>query len=67
MKLTNTHFTYFYTALLFVFSFVLTKELFKAYNTNKYDYLQLGIYTVLVITSVFQILKYANLVNNKKE
>ena len=67
MKLSNTTKVYIYAALLFVFTFLLTSKLLKAYRTNDYDYFKIGINSVVVIFLVYLITKYANLENNKKE
>ena len=63
----NTTKVYIYTGLLFVFTFLLASKLIKAYNTNNFDYLKIGINGVAVIALVYLIIKYANIENNKKE
>lgn len=67
MKITNTTKVYLYTALLFVFTFLLTSKLMKAYKTNEYDYLKIGINVVVEIVLVYLIIKYANIENNKND
>ncbi|MES2748389.1 MAG: hypothetical protein V4648_08410 [Bacteroidota bacterium] len=67
MKITNTTKVYIYTGLLFVFTFLLASKLIKAYNTNEFDYLKIGINSVAVISLVYLIIKYANIENNKNE
>lgn len=67
MKITNTTKVYIYTALLFVFTFLLTSKLMKAYNTNEYDYLKIGINVIVEIVLIYLIVKYANIENSKKE
>ena len=67
MKITNTTKVYSYTGLLFVFTFLLASRLIKAYHTNDFDYLKIGINSVAVIVLVYLIIKCANLENNKKE
>jgi len=66
MKISNTTKVYIYAALLFVFTFLLTSKLLKAFKTNEYDYLKLGINSIVVILLVYLIIKYANIENNKK-
>lgn len=67
MKITNTTKVYLYTALLFVFTFLLTSKLMKAYKTNEYDYLKIGINVIVEIVLIYLIVKYANIENSKKE
>jgi len=67
MKISNTSKVYIYTGLLFVFTFLLTKNLMKAFRTNEYDYLKIGINAIVEIVLVYLIIKYANIENSKKE
>ena len=67
MKISNTTKVYIYTGLLFVFTFLLTKNLMKAFRTNEYDYLKIGINAIVEILLVYLIIKYANIENSKKE
>jgi len=67
MKITNTTKVYLYTAFLFVFTFLLTSKLMKAYKTNEYDYLKIGINVIVEIVLIYLIVKYANIENNKKD
>lgn len=66
MKISNTTKVYIYAALLFVFTFLLTSKLMKAFTKNEYDYLKIGINSIVVILLVYLIIKYANIENNKK-
>ena len=67
MKINNTTKVYIYVGLLFVFTFLLTSKLMKAYNTNEYDYFKIGINVIVEIILIYLIIKYANLENSKKE
>jgi len=67
MKITNTTKVYLYTALLFVFTFLLTSKLMKAYKTHEYDYFKIGINVIVEIVLIYLIVKYANIENSKKE
>ena len=63
----NTTKVYIYTGLLFVFTFLLTSKLMKAYKTNEFDYFKIGINVIVEIALVYLIVKYATIENNKKE
>lgn len=67
MKISNTTKVYIYAALLFVFTFLLTSKLMKAFAKNEYDYFKIGINSIVVILLVYLIIKYANIENSKKE
>ncbi len=67
MKITNTTKVYIYTGFLFVFTFMLTRNLMKAFTTNEYDYFKIGINVIVEIVLVYLIIKYASIENNKKE
>lgn len=64
MKITNKTKVYSYAFFAFVFTFSFTKTLLSNIKTNDFDYLQLGIYLVLVITGIVNVIKFAKLENN---
>lgn len=65
MMLSNKVKLYIYVVFLFVFTYLFTSRLIHAFKTNEFDYLKLAVNVLIIVLSVFQIVRYSNKINEE--
>jgi len=66
MKLTNKTIIYIYVAVLFILTFLFTRNLMKGFRKQEFDYLKLAVNLVLLVYIIVKVVKLGKIENNNQ-
>ena len=58
MNLTNKHKLFIHITILFIASYLLTGNVLSGIKSNKFDFIKIGIYSLVLVYSIFGTIKY---------
>ena len=67
MKLNNKTIIYIYIAVLFILTFLFTRNLMKGFKSQEFDYLKLSVNLVLLVYIIVKVVKLGNIENNTND
>jgi hypothetical protein len=67
MKLNNKTIIYIYIAVLFILTFLFTRNLMKGFKSQEFDYLKLSVNLVLLVYIIVKVVKLGKIENNTND